>query len=188
MGEYLGKEDDGVTDRWDWLGPDEWNAKGHFQDAAFVNFGYDVYGFPPQNPRRLMARERMTLGAIIAKRASFGVDWGVKDQMLAFYLRDFVQFCPDPVKLLVTERAANRAINSWKSRANDSLAESTALIETIGTELTTRRAAVGLLSLTVNFDDLIDHTARTVGEIADFVGKPVNDAALNFPDASLRNY
>lgn len=189
MGEYLGKEDDGITDRWDWCGPDEWNGKGHFQDAAFVNFGTAVFGWPATNPRRLTAREKTALSAIIDQRTVSRVDWGVCEPMaLAFYLRDFIELCPDQVKLLATERQAIKSIQSWRDRSGHSVVESTALIESVDTEVRARRAAAGLPSLTVQFNDLIDHTERTVQEIATFVGKPVNQAATNFPDASLRNY
>ena len=187
MGEYLGKEDDGVTDRWDWVGPDpEWNAKGFFQDAAFVNFGSAVFGFPPENPRRLTAEERTALSVIITKRASFGVDWGAKEPTLAFYLADFIELCPHPVKLLITSRAASRSIQSWKDRTGDSTPNATAMIGRIAGQVAANAAL--LPSLTVQFDDLIDNTTATVQAIADFIGKPVTNEALNFPDESLRRY
>lgn len=173
--------------KYDWPDADDWNAKGYYQDSAFVNFGVDLFGFPPANPRRLTSAERTTVGGIIDARAG-DVDWGVKEPTIAFYLADFVDLCPDPVKLIVAKRVANRSIQSWRDRSGDSLLTSTTLIELVGAQVTTNVAASLLTTLTVQFDDLIDDTTDAVTAIANFVGKPVNDDALNFPDESLRNY
>jgi hypothetical protein len=171
----------------DLSGESEWNPKGFFEDADFHNFALKLYGFPYSNPRRLTVAECDTLAGMIARRAG-KVDWGVKEPTLAFYLLDFLELCRDTVKLIVVEREAAKSIASWQDRSGQSLIESTAVIETFDVQVKSNVLLANRSTLTVQFDDLIDKSEATVSAIAQYVGKPVTDAASRFPDASLRHY
>lgn len=175
--------------RWDWADADDWNAKGFFQDAAFVNFGFAVYGWPPPWTVKVLSQEqRDGLQALIAKRSAVGGDWGVKEPTIAYYLPEFVALCPDPVKLILPQRARAASILSWRNRTGDNAPKAAAVIDGVAAQVTAAVTASLLPSHSVQFNDLLDNRIATVAAIASFVGKTLSDAARDFPDESLRNY
>jgi hypothetical protein len=180
MGERI--VDPREPDRWDFPEADEWNPRGYFQDAAFMNLEDAEFGrwAPPDNwiPS---ARFVDALGNSVELRQSRGGDWGLKSNRLQFYLTEFRRVCADTVKIIVTRREMERSLASWVARGGGSHGE--AFIRMASAKLFSVSA-----DLCLHYDHLFDRTEETVSRIAAFVGRDVTQAAMAHIVPNLRRH
>ncbi len=178
MGERI--EDPLVPNRWDFPEADEWNPKGYFQDAGFMNLEDAEFGNGEPLRNNLSAAFLERLEVLVTSRSRLG-DWGLKSNRVPFYLPAFRKACGSAVKIITTRRAVERSIASWSARQGGEYGE--ALI---------RAAAVKLKSieadLTLEYDELIDTTTETVRRLAEFVGRTVTPEALAHVTPELRRH
>lgn len=197
MGERIGDNPDG-SPRYDFDDPDDWNIKGYFQDAAFVNLFQEAYGFVfPDTAPALSATLRQRLRALVAARnaaaVAAGTDWGVKEPHLAYCLPQFVNACQlvgTTVKIIATQRDVARSAASWAFRTGDDLTEATRKINAVRTRAVAAFQAGGFSTangnlIVGNFDDFIERPRVAVRVLAAFVGRPSNEDAETFPDGTL---
>lgn len=163
------------------VGPNEWNAKGNYEDVEFANlFNAASLGgrpFPIEQFSELL-RARSSLPR-----------WGFKHNAAVFYLREILatlyEAGIDHV-LLRTRRASRESVQSWAARTGQNLAEATAHIARYADEL------ASWVAFDVSFDALTDRAPETrlaeVQRLADCVGLPVTAAAREFPAPDLRRF
>lgn len=185
LGVRMGEHIEG--DRWDWGGPDEWNGKGHFADAAIGNWGNAVFGVPPCVDREIESGEREQLASIIKHRQSFGVDWGCKHHVLPWFAEQIAPMATS-VKIIVTHRQEKRSIESWAARSGDSLEKAREIVFSAKQRIADVLHSIDAPRMFVNFDNIIDHSASRIRKIAAFVGRAPTPEALSFPSREMRRF
>lgn len=177
MGERI--DDPNNPDRWDFSDPNEWNPRGHFQDAAFGNLEDVEFGphLPPSKDWVPSERFRTTLRTLIEARCLSGY-WGLKSNRLPFYIDLFTSLWGQEIKTIVTKREKARSLVSWHARGGAE--EGKVLIDTNFTPPNN--------SLIIEFDSLFDATEETVSRIAAFVGRPLTEKALFHVIPELRRF
>jgi hypothetical protein len=169
-------DDANDPDRWDFPGADEGNPKGYFEDAEFINFGFDVLGWPlPDANVSLTDKQREKLAEMISYRSKAGCDWGVKAHAMPWYLNDFLDLCPSR-KIVVCRRDKTQSVASWAAMSKCADAEATRVIGVASRSL---NSIVGDIEL--NFDNL----ANWQKQLAEFCGRELNQSATDFPNPDL---
>lgn len=177
MGEWI---DDPVDPRWDFIGADEWNPKGFFEDAAFVNICSAILGWPyPDSDVELTATNRKKLQSLLVRRSAANEEWGVKCAGIAYFVGAFIDLCPVPVKIILCQRHHDRAVSSWMARAGCVEAEAKAVIGGVTKQI--RKNLIEVSRLELDFDRLKEWPEL----LADYTGRPLTDTAKTFPDISL---
>lgn len=186
MGQPL-KSEDG-NPRFDWPGADEWNATGYFQDAPMENLESAIFsdGFAGWPVDELQPEHDARLAEIIAMRESYGVDWGSKTSRMGFILPHFLRLCKSDVRIITTTRLKSESVASWKAMIGHSDEKSQAIIDAAASARDVVKT-LGVPTLNVTFDDLMA-SPDVIGQIADFIGRGVTDAARQHVDSGLRRH
>lgn len=186
MGEPLISEDG--NPRFDWPGADEWNATGYYQDAPMENLESAIFsdGFAGWSVDELQPEHEARLAEIIALRESYGVDWGSKTSRMGFLLPHFLRLCKSDVRIITTTRLKSESVASWKAMIGHSDEKSQAIIDATAS-VRDMVKTLGVPTLNVTFDDLMA-SPEIIGQIAEFVGRGVTDAARQHVDAGLRRH
>lgn len=174
MGQFI---DDPVEPRWDFAGEDEWNPKGFFEDAAFVNWSFSVMGWPWPECSPVPSQQQLEmLLRLIEERSQPGVNWGVKSAGLAYCLGDFRRLCRDETIVIRTRRKAVRSVTSWAARAKCSPEEATQIVSAVKNQVDRIRP-----DLELDFDAMTDWPHI----LSNFTGRILTHEAATFPDATL---
>lgn len=143
------------------LPPNRMNPTGFFHDLDF----------------EAAFSEPDSLKPLIEKRSNME-RWGLKSHRAA----QFIKMFPSP-RLILLRRLTKHSKASWRRFRG---AEEVIDREVIENKLLVE--ASGCEQLEVDYDRLVDNTPLAVKEIANFVGVPLNEVAVNFVDPSLRHY
>lgn len=177
------------------LEADDWNPAGYFQDADFEHLvRKETGGFFPSWDEVRGARQQKPRGAteirrLVAARMNAGRDWGLKTNRVAHWLDDLVEAAEGRVDVIRTSRPRNASIQSWQARSEQSREESAGVIDRTNDAINRGLTLCGLTPiLTVDYDSLVTLPTVGVGLIATAVGLPVNRAAIDFVDVTLRRF
>jgi len=121
----------------------------------------------------------------IADRCRAGIDWGAKSFHLVRNLGVILETlatCSVDVKVIRTTRPVTDSIASW-----DRVLDAGAWISDFDTELSQALAGISVDLLEVAFGDLLTDPESIVTQIAQFVGRPVSQQAIDIIDPSLRS-
>jgi hypothetical protein len=192
LGVHMG-DDLGGVDR-------DWNAKGFYEDGEFGSLYTDLIyprdrgpgslenhapPFPgPALVGELRGRQRTLISNRVARRA----DWGVKSARLCYVLKEFIEDCHDPVKVVRCVRPLEVAAASWQARAGVSLQTARTTMANASEAIDLALKGCGVEPMVVFFERLLSESAQVVKELATLTGHPVTTAALVFPDPSLKRF
>jgi hypothetical protein len=179
-----------VGDEENMLGPgvNEWhNPKGYFEDREFLRLNERVIGRNWKNPQ--VVREKETLDdyrEAIAKRLSMPL-WGMKDPRNCFTLPIIQELLPQGMDIKVVTVA--RPVPDIAGGLARRLPEEESWEIAVRYEIHRLRQFLFFKGkkLWVNYNSLIDNTKEEVSRIANFIGVPITDAAVEIVDPTLRH-
>jgi hypothetical protein len=168
------------------------NSKGLFRCRLFDSFFDGIHTFYMNTDGSVLQAGTLSIDErtqkvrdYIKERSTPDVDWGMKSVYTQYVLQEFIGHSPHPIKLLVTNRDLAKSVESydkwWPGQSSEFM------LSNIAKAIDFRVAASGLPSLTVNFDDLIDNREKAVTAIAEFIGRPITQEAIDFVDPSMKS-
>jgi hypothetical protein len=161
------------------------NPKGYFEDVEFVRLHERMIS----NWKRPLVNNccRQEYAALVRKREDMHVDWGVKDPRLCFLFPILLEIVGS-AKVIFTARNVIASTRSLSWRDGMPISEAEAIIDRY---IKARDAIVNGFEgeyLVVGFESLVEDAEAVVGEIAEFVGRPVVQSAVEFIDPGLRRF
>lgn len=174
--------------------PNPWNAKGSFEDQDIVRqhligLGNGGLRWAYQMPPQPVTTPPQAWTDLINARLALGVPWGFKCSHAPFFISSILSMMPD-VKVITTQRLFASSVASLVSVAPWPITavEATATLTAYKNQLA---AALALIPapqlLTVQFADFFNGNASAVvTSIANFVGLPFAQSAVNWIDPTLQ--
>lgn len=160
--------------------PTEMNPRGSWVDLDFDEPLRDI-----DNSRKwppiLTDLHREAYRSLIQQRNASHAVWGVKNLWTGMTWQWFAE----QADVLVLRTSRNQAV-SQQSLATWTRHSPEFIATLVGHFKSLANRVHGVPILDVDYDSLIDDTRNTVGAIANFVGLPVNPAAVELIDPTLR--
>ena len=179
------------------LPPMEQNPKGFYEDMEFLEHHANMYGNIPYLMDGLEPGAPSSPNPVYAsliRRRCIKPKWGLKDPRMVFLVQEFKQYLMNcKLKIISTSRPINLSAKSMSKVIKVDYRRATEIIgryEAARLDTLAWAAEVGIESLVVPYNDLIDNTKDTVKVIAEFC-EVTDDAyiarATSVVDVSLRN-
>jgi len=172
------------------MGPgiNEWhNPKGYFEDREFLRLNDRLIGKNWKNPKIVKEKEVLDdYKETIGKKLTMPL-WGMKDPRNCFTFPIILELIPQGMQVIVVTVA--RPLPDIAGGLARRLPEEESWDIAVRYEINRLRQwqAFKGKKLWVNYNSLIDNTKEEVSRIADFIGVPVTDAALEIIDPTLRH-
>jgi hypothetical protein len=177
------------------IGKNRDNQKGHYEDVEFVALNKAAVG-DWRRPLADFDPVRKAYKQLIEKREKDHKLWGMKDPRLCFTLPHVLPLFKSKARIIYVMRPIKASAQSMVKRGSHPKSKEPIKVknaQAVKIARAYRDAAEIALRLydgpvlRMAYDDLIDNPKKQVGLIADFVGLPVNDKALEFVDPALRH-
>lgn len=157
----------------------DWNEKGYYQDKHFERAISNLLRYPFPKFNGFVDCPKITELA----RVRTGL-WGIKSNRMVYCLPSLLAGV-DECKIITTSRPVEESISSYAERLQADSSYSELQITNIADAIS---QGITNPDLVVPFHGLLDNTTEWVAKIAEIVGLPVTQEAIDYIDISLRRF
>lgn len=153
-----------------------WNPAGFFVDKEFTWFHEILFqGFAIDGYEKLIERRGQNI-------------WGIKDSRMIYVFDKVISFFPDATKLIICRRHLQHSTESFAARSGVDMGEATITINEQQKLIEGIVKAWNRDVLYVDFNSVVKNPEQEVKRIAEFVGLPISQKAIEFVSPSYQRF